>query len=393
MLGSNVMSTQTTIVQAAGSNSPVDPTTPTTQPPMTQTDKSNNAVDPMFTIIVGHGDGESDDGGTMFELPASTFSAFPGTLLHDRTHRILQFRDPHLIRLPDCSPVVFRRAVLPLYDMAQDEWHVPLHLGFATNVLLSARTFLGRLVEAVDVCESSGNEDGDHDLEEAGELSPARINHDLQFLGIPSPFDPCWSFSVFAWTANGRAALQRMGPALQQIERAQKEAAETTGSWISMIKEFNAIWPLPVGRMADTFTESKMAGQTEEEHHTELQDQDGQSEHPHRPEQEESSCSDQDNHSTCSTSSDTSSTPEPVALIATPELQEALNSFFRVDEMAEAAEELMKKWKNEAWTKTRTVLDKLFGLQNVYFRRMDLADKEVATFTIQTEKITYPQDT
>ncbi|KAI9366705.1 hypothetical protein DFJ73DRAFT_805197 [Zopfochytrium polystomum] len=67
--------------------------------------------------------------------------------------------------------------------------------------------------------------------------------------------------------------------------------------------------------------------------------------------------------------------------------------------MAEAAEELMKKWEhvreweipefqfepqaclvsdfvieNEAWSKTRTVLDKLFGLQNVYFRRMDLAD-------------------
>ncbi|KAI9325698.1 hypothetical protein DFJ73DRAFT_198086 [Zopfochytrium polystomum] len=30
----------------------------------------------------------------VFELPASTFAAFPATLLHDRTRRILDFRDP-----------------------------------------------------------------------------------------------------------------------------------------------------------------------------------------------------------------------------------------------------------------------------------------------------------
>ncbi|KAI9366718.1 hypothetical protein DFJ73DRAFT_805296 [Zopfochytrium polystomum] len=393
-----------------------------TWPTIVRAKDPNNPADPLFTIIVGHCD--ADGGGvgeTVFQVPASTFAAFPDTLLHDRTHRILQFRDPYLIQLPDCSPVVFRRVVLPFYDTAERKWHVPVHLGFPKNVLLSANTFLGRLVEAVHAGESSGNEDGDHDLEEAGELSPARINHDLQFLGIPSPFDPRWSFSVFAWTANGRAALQRMGPALEQIKRAQKEAAETTESWMSMIKEFNEIWPqLVTARMADSFTESKMAGQTEEEHHTEPQDQEG-------PEQEESSsCSDlqqvverdsskqllselwreHDEESSdqgdqigfSSTSSDASSTPKPVALIASAELQEELNSFFRVGEMAEAAEELMKKWEhvspweipefqfapqacpasdfkleNEASLKTLTVLNKLFGLQNTYFRRMDLA--------------------
>ncbi|KAJ1563163.1 hypothetical protein HK405_011355, partial [Cladochytrium tenue] len=81
-----------------------------------------NEGDQYFTVLVGETE-------TPFVLPASTFSAFPGTYLADRTTidpASFPYADPLIIRLPNCPADVFRLVVLPFYDVQKYPfWNVP----------------------------------------------------------------------------------------------------------------------------------------------------------------------------------------------------------------------------------------------------------------------------
>ncbi|KAJ1554031.1 hypothetical protein HK405_006200 [Cladochytrium tenue] len=78
--------------------------------------------DQYFTVLVGETE-------TPFVLPASIFSAFPGTYLADRTTidpASFPFADALIIRLPGCPADIFRRVVLPFYDVQKYPfWNVP----------------------------------------------------------------------------------------------------------------------------------------------------------------------------------------------------------------------------------------------------------------------------
>ncbi|KAI9325680.1 hypothetical protein DFJ73DRAFT_801781 [Zopfochytrium polystomum] len=163
---------------------------------------------PMFTIIDGHGDGNGVDGGTVFRLPASTFAAFPNTLLHDRTHRILQFRDPYLIQLPDCSLSSFTASSCPSTTrLSAIGTFQCISQSQRTSSCRPALSSAGSSRPWRSASRAATQEDADG---EAGELTPHRINHDLQFLGIPSPFDPrapasepstTWKTAMKDWSA------------------------------------------------------------------------------------------------------------------------------------------------------------------------------------------------
>ncbi|KAI9323909.1 hypothetical protein DFJ73DRAFT_874987 [Zopfochytrium polystomum] len=202
-----------------------------------------------------------------FNLPASVFSAFQGTYLHDRTTRILQFSEPQTIDLPLCSAAVFRLIVLPFYDRAVS-WELPD--GCPALTALGGRPrgswrlpsfasvpLLDRVIEAFTSPEEAviGDDDGcgDNDSNnpdsDTSELTAACIDRDLRFLNIPSPFSVRWSFSLFATTAEGRSALARMQQMLEQIQRFQKAAIaqlqaelDTTAQHVDMLTQFADLW-------------------------------------------------------------------------------------------------------------------------------------------------------
>ncbi|KXS15705.1 hypothetical protein M427DRAFT_145412 [Gonapodya prolifera JEL478] len=76
------------------------------------------------------------------------------------------------------------------------------------------------------------------------ELTPERIEHDLQSLFIPSPYNPRRSLSEFWWAEGGRTALQRMQPVTAQILKAKKAVLEAERirldadqEWVSFLEE------------------------------------------------------------------------------------------------------------------------------------------------------------
>ncbi|KAI9355026.1 hypothetical protein DFJ73DRAFT_958713 [Zopfochytrium polystomum] len=193
-------------------------------------------------------------------------------VLRDVPSRILDFRDPHSIDLPDCSPAVFRRVVLPFYDTARP-WQFPMRPGLDTGIRTPlqwtqrAPGFFGfsfprqtiqpmnqgltsMLLQLVSHEPDAGGPGGaagddddadDHDLDE---LTPARIDCDLRFLCIPSPFDLKWSLSVFFTAEGGREALERMKPVAAQIQQAREAALDTVESWRRLLEALTGKWDL-----------------------------------------------------------------------------------------------------------------------------------------------------
>ncbi|KAI9324493.1 hypothetical protein DFJ73DRAFT_966307, partial [Zopfochytrium polystomum] len=220
------------------------------------------ATTTLFTITVGgggSGDEHCEEEEVVFELPASTFAAFPGTLLHERTHRILNFHDPYRIDLPDCSPAVFRCVVLPFYDTDR-RWDFPYSPPEPAVPPLPSRTEGTRPLSFLDVLSAAmtnasgaassfsrdGHEDGDNDNDQR-DLTPARIDHDLRFLGIPSPFDPAWSLSAFWSLDGGRDALLRALPAARRVQDAQRRAAEAAAEYTRLTEQMLGVFATTTG--------------------------------------------------------------------------------------------------------------------------------------------------
>ncbi|KAI9331305.1 hypothetical protein DFJ73DRAFT_84902 [Zopfochytrium polystomum] len=180
-------------------------------------------VENVFKIIVG--------GSASFELPASTFSTFPGTFLHERTQRILHFNNPLTIDLPDCSPAVFRKVVLPFYDTSRP-WEFPLAPS-APDVPPPTK---GTIDDIIAAAAATATDDDAGEGEDSGDLNPFQIDHDLQFLCIPSPFDMAWSFATFFTTPDGKLALARGLQAARCVQNAHLHAVARIKEWTSLVE-------------------------------------------------------------------------------------------------------------------------------------------------------------
>ncbi|KAJ1561775.1 hypothetical protein HK405_002901 [Cladochytrium tenue] len=159
---------------------------------------------PLFTILAG-------DDATPFVVPATAFRAFPRTFLSDRIAAAVDpagfpFADPLVVRLPDCPAAVFRRVVMPFYDVAGvPVWSVP---GMDTAAKVPFEIPDGETIDAVVAVLSEGaigssepvsqphtlappgatsavKEDEDDDTD----LDPSVVDRCLKFLLIPSPYD------------------------------------------------------------------------------------------------------------------------------------------------------------------------------------------------------------
>ncbi|KAI9359594.1 hypothetical protein DFJ73DRAFT_902054 [Zopfochytrium polystomum] len=249
--------------------------------------------DPVFTISVGNVP-------TLFHLPASTFAAFPGTLLHDLTHAPRAPHAPATIDLPFCPYPVFRRVVLPFYDTSRPTWDFPVDTvaaaaataaggGMSPADPLVADTFLGRVLEALAPppprwhpvgdrhararerrrqeqqqreasrqrhrrrpqrqrragCEACGGRRGGDlgDQDGGDDATLTAGDHDAIAVDLDNntaagfDCDP----AATAGTAAGVAALRRLHPVLEALERAQRAAADAARRWCDVIGEFAAV--------------------------------------------------------------------------------------------------------------------------------------------------------
>ncbi|KAI9335637.1 hypothetical protein DFJ73DRAFT_851508, partial [Zopfochytrium polystomum] len=184
-----------------------------------------NVDERVFKILVG----ESDT----FELPASTFTTFPGTLLHERTQRILQMNEPLAIDLPDCSPAVFRRVVLPFYDTSRP-WDFSLQPAAPVVSPPTKGDDLDAVIAATATAVASADDVEDDD--DNDDMNPFQIDDDLRALRIPSPFDLAWSFSTFSNSFNGKRALVRLRHAAFSVDRAHRRAVAVAEMWVDLVE-------------------------------------------------------------------------------------------------------------------------------------------------------------
>ncbi|KAI9359216.1 hypothetical protein DFJ73DRAFT_117854 [Zopfochytrium polystomum] len=96
--------------------------TPPPPPPLASTKARPAASSPsrLAAAAVAAENRAADELPSVFALSRVHVRGVWDTYLLNRTHRVLEFRDPHSIDLPDRSPAVFRRVVLPFYDVASN---------------------------------------------------------------------------------------------------------------------------------------------------------------------------------------------------------------------------------------------------------------------------------